>query len=108
MRGKSQLFLRPGNLTQPPDAYYPFLYMQFRMLVFVFRMLVSEAFRDINMFSIEERGRYTTWAGMDDDKPTWSVSRRTTTLARRDDKVGNVARSALTSLLALALAAGYT
>lgn len=165
MRGKSQLFLRPGNLTQPPDAYYPFLYMQFlpwplsiqtftdesagRLRVFAsfttprgesneyknsmhffvrhlptifqptehnqtytyvsryfttiptvgptvtsasrcgaassgekqplkrerrksdsyrVRMLVSKAFRDTNMFSIEERGRYTTRAGIDDGK----------------------------------------
>lgn len=70
--------------------------------------LASKAFRDINVFSIEERGRYTPWADTDDGKPTCSVSRRTTTSARRDDKVGNVARSELTSLLALALAAGYT
>lgn len=71
-------------------------------------MLASKAFRDINVFSIEERARYKPWADTDDGKPTWSVSRRTTTSARRDDKVGNVARSELTSLLALALAAGYT
>lgn len=64
------------------------------------RMLASKAFRDMNVFSIEERGRYTPWADTDDGKPTWSVSRRTTTSARRDDKVGNVARSELTSLLA--------